>query len=68
MTVNITLNGEPRDVASGTTVAQLIEQLGMQSKFVAVERNLELVPRATHADCVLAESDRLEIVTLVGGG
>ena len=66
--MKITLNGEPRDVESGMTVAQLIEQLGMQPKFVAVERNLELVPRATHTDCVLAESDRLEIVTLVGGG
>lgn len=66
--MKITLNGEPRDVESGITVAQLIEELGMQPKFVAVERNLELVPRATHADCVLTEDDRLEVVTLVGGG
>lgn len=66
--VKITLNGDPRDVEPGTTVAELLEQLGMQPKFVAVERNLELVPRATHAECILNDADRLEIVTLVGGG
>lgn len=66
--MEITINGDPREVESGTTVAQLLEQLEMQPRFVAVERNLELVPRATHAECTLSDSDRLEIVTLVGGG
>lgn len=66
--MKITLNGDPRDLEPGTTVAQLIEQLGMKPKFVAVERNLELVPRATHAECVLSDGDQLEVVTLVGGG
>jgi len=49
-------------------VAILLEQLKMEPKYLAVERNLELVPRAEHGGCVLAEGDRLEIVTLVGGG
>ena len=66
--MEITLNGEPREIEPGTTVAQLLEQLGMQPRLLAVERNLELVPRATHAECTLSDSDRLEIVTLVGGG
>ena len=66
--MEITINGDPREVESGTTVAQLLEQLDMQPRFVAVERNLELIPRATHAECTLNDSDRLEIVTLVGGG
>lgn len=66
--VQITVNDEVRDVAAGTTIADLLEELGMRPKFVAVERNLELVPRARHAECELSENDRLEVVTLVGGG
>jgi sulfur carrier protein len=66
--VQITVNDEVRDVAAGTTIADLLEELGMRPKFVAVERNLELVPRARHAECELAENDKLEVVTLVGGG
>ena len=66
--MQITVNGEVRDIAAGTTVAGLLEELGMRPKFVAVERNLELIPRARHAECELAENDKLEVVTLVGGG
>ncbi len=66
--MQITVNDEVRDVAAGSTIADLLEELGMRPKFVAVERNLELVPRARHAECELAENDRLEVVTLVGGG
>ena len=66
--MQISINGEPRTVAAEITVADLLKELGMQSKYVAVERNLELVPRATHDECLLADGDRLEIVTLVGGG
>ncbi|MDA0284424.1 MAG: sulfur carrier protein ThiS [Planctomycetota bacterium] len=66
--MQITVNDEPRHVDSGTTIADLLTELGMRPKFVAVERNLELVPRARHAECELAENDRLEVVTLVGGG
>jgi len=66
--MQIIINDEPKQVESGTTVAQLLSQLGMQPRLVAVERNRELVPRAEHAQCVLEPDDRLEIVTLVGGG
>lgn len=66
--MQITINDESRDVPEGTTLAALLTELGRKAKFCAVERNRELVPRAEHADCVLAEGDRLEIVTLVGGG
>ncbi|MFT5324241.1 MAG: sulfur carrier protein [Planctomycetaceae bacterium] len=66
--MQITVNDEAREIAVGSTIADLLEELGMRPKFVAVERNLELVPRARHAECELAENDRLEVVTLVGGG
>lgn len=66
--MEITLNGEPRTVAPGLTVAGLIAELELQPKFLAVERNLQVVPQAQHAGCELAPGDRIEIVTLVGGG
>ncbi len=66
--MEISINGEPKTIDPETTLAGLIDQLGMQPRYLAVERNLELVPRSEHADCVLQQDDRLEIVTLVGGG
>ncbi len=66
--MQITVNDEAREVTAGSTIADLLEELGMRPKFVAVERNLELIPRARHAECELAENDKLEVVTLVGGG
>lgn len=66
--MQIVVNSEPRQAAEGTTVAQLLDQLGLGSKVVAVEVNLRLVPRPQHADCALCAGDRVEIVTLVGGG
>jgi sulfur carrier protein len=64
----VVVNGTPRPVARGTTVAGLIALLGLSDKRVAVERNREVVPRAKHAEVALASGDRLELVTLVGGG
>jgi len=66
--VEITLNGELRTVAQGLTVADLIAELELQPKFLAVERNLQVVPQSQHAGCRLAPGDQIEIVTLVGGG
>ena len=66
--MEISINGEAKTIDPETTLAGLIDQLGMQPRYLAVERNLELVPRNEHADCVLQQNDRLEIVTLVGGG
>ncbi len=66
--MEITVNEKLEDIKPGTSVAELLRQLSMQPRYVAVERNLQIVPRADHADCVLEPGDRLEIVTLVGGG
>jgi sulfur carrier protein len=66
--VTIAVNGSPRQVAAGTTVALLLAELGLDPRHLAVEVNLELVPRGTHARHELADGDRLEVVTLVGGG
>ncbi len=66
--MEIIVNGESRQVAEGATVAQLLQELGLSGRFVAVEVNLELVPHSQHAARSLAAGDRLEIVTLVGGG
>ena len=66
--VQITVNGQERDVAAGTTVDGLLKSLNVTTKAVAVERNLEIVPKADHVRCTLDSGDRLEIVTLVGGG
>jgi sulfur carrier protein len=66
--VDITFNGEPRRVADGATVAKLLAELGLTPAYVAVEINLELVPRAQHAARALAQGDQVEVVTLVGGG
>ena len=66
--MRIHVNEEPREVAAGSTVARLLGELGVTQPHVAVELNLEVVPRAQHAETVLRDGDRLEVVTLVGGG
>jgi sulfur carrier protein len=66
--MQIFINGKPREVEAGDTVATLLEALGLDPRQLAVERNLELVPRGKHAATPLAPGDRVEVVTLVGGG
>ncbi len=66
--IEVVINGQPRTVNQGTTIAGLIGELGLAGKPVAVERNREVVPRAQHAATELAAGDRLELVTFVGGG
>ena len=66
--IAVTINGEPREVPAGLTIAGLIDHLGLGGKRVAVERNKAIAPRATHAVVVLEDGDRLELVTFVGGG
>jgi len=72
MTVNETLsvriNGEERRVASGTSIAALIAELGLDAKRVAIERNLDIVPRSTFGQVEVEDGDRFEIVHFVGGG
>lgn len=65
---NIVLNGSPHVLKDGATVLDVLEAHGLQSAQVAVELNRDIVPRAEHASRTLAEEDRLEIVTFVGGG
>lgn len=66
--MQIQVNGEIQEVPEDFTVSELLTQLGLQPKYLAVERNLILIPREEHAACILQDGDRLEIVTLVGGG
>jgi thiamine biosynthesis protein ThiS len=66
--LEISVNGQAREVPDGSTVGDLILALEIEPRRVAVEVNLELVPREQHADHQLAPGDRLEVVTLVGGG
>lgn len=66
--IEIVVNGDPRQVDPGTTVAALVASLGLASEHVAVERNRVIVPRAEHAETALSAGDTLEIVTFVGGG
>ncbi len=66
--MTIQVNGDSRLIGDGVTVAQLLRELGVTAPHVAVELNLEVVPRAKHSDTLLHEGDRLEVVTLVGGG
>jgi sulfur carrier protein len=68
VSISVLVNGEPKEIAAGTTIAALLEGLRLKPRHVAVERNRNLVPRAEHAACLLETGDQLEIVTLVGGG
>jgi thiazole synthase len=67
-TNSITVNGEHRRVAKGLTIADLALELGLEPTKVAVERNMEIVPRSTLADTKIEDGDDFEIVTFVGGG
>ena len=66
--IAVVVNGEERQVPAGTTVLALVELLGLGGRKVAVEKNREVVPRAQHASELLADGDRIELVTFVGGG
>ena len=65
--MRIHVNGEPRDTRAETVLA-LVEELGLDVRKVAVERNLEIVPKSLHATTPVAEGDRFEMVVFVGGG
>jgi sulfur carrier protein len=66
--VQITVNGNGREIPAGVSVAELIGQLDLSTPHFAVEVNGEVVPRRKQAERPLAEGDRVEVVTLVGGG
>src|SRR4051812_36344851 len=67
-TISITVNGEHRRVTAGMTIAALALELGLAPEKVAVERNLEVVPRSTLGQVLVEDGDELEIVHFVGGG
>ena len=67
-TVTISVNGEHRRVPAGITIAALAAELGLSPTKVAVERNLEIVPRSTLGDVTIEDGNTFEIVTFVGGG
>ena len=68
MSISLTVNGEPRRIAAGATIADLARDLELNPAKVAVERNGIIVPRSTLGEVALAEGDVLEIVHFVGGG
>jgi sulfur carrier protein len=66
--ITVIVNGEPQNVPAGSTAGDLVAALGFAGRPLAVEVNEEVVPRMRLADCRLEAGDRLELVTLVGGG
>lgn len=66
--MNITLNGQTKQLNAVHTVQDLVMHLGYQDKRIAVERNGDIVPKSQHAHAALAEGDQIEIVVAVGGG
>jgi thiamine biosynthesis protein ThiS len=68
MMLTIVVNGEPQIVEPESTVSDLLKQLKMNPKFLAVELNRRVIPRGEHDRVRLVADDQLEIVTLVGGG
>jgi thiamine biosynthesis protein ThiS len=66
--VTITLNGESRTVPQGHSVRDLLGELRLDARYLAVEINRAVIPRARHVETLLQPGDIIEIVTLVGGG
>lgn len=66
--MNIIVNGETRQASAPITVAQLLSELNLPPRGVAVEVNLQIVPSTRHGEYQLQDGDRLEVVSLVGGG
>ena len=66
--MQLTINGESRAFSGVADVAGLVAALGLDTKKVAVERNLEIVPRSAYQRTPIADGDRIEIVHFIGGG
>ncbi|MCX5691360.1 MAG: sulfur carrier protein ThiS [Planctomycetota bacterium] len=66
--MTIILNGQPREVPDGISVRALIEEIGLGKSACAAEVNQQLVPRREHESRILLHDDRVELVSLVGGG
>lgn len=66
--MKVIVNGEPRQIPDGTTIAALIRELGLLKAACAAELNRSLIPKRDHERTELHDGDRIELVTLVGGG
>ena len=66
--VRIVVNGAPREFPAPLTFSQLLAELALAGRRVAIERNGEIVPRSSHAEARVADGDRIEVVVAVGGG
>jgi thiamine biosynthesis protein ThiS len=66
--MTVTINGERREIPEGLNIIALLEHLGMSNGRVAIERNLDILPRARWQETQVASNDRFEIVHFVGGG
>lgn len=66
--ISVRVNGEERSVVPGSTIAEMLTEIGINPLKVAVERNLEIVPRSTFGKVQVGDGDSFEIVHFVGGG
>ena len=66
--MEILVNGEFHTFKAGLSVADMLGELGLPLKKIAVERNLEVVPKSTYQDVVLETGDKIEIIHFIGGG
>lgn len=68
MTLAVTINGEEKQLDAPVSIAGLLASMKLPAEKVAVERNLDIVPRGTYGDTILSDGDRIEIVHFIGGG
>ena len=66
--LSVSVNGEPRRVSAGASIAAMLRELGLDPARIAVERNLAIIPRSTLEAVAVADGDTFEIVHFVGGG
>ena len=66
--IHIEFNGAPKEIDDGATVLDLLTHANIESRFCAVELNLDIVPKSDYASRLLQTGDKVEVVTLVGGG
>jgi sulfur carrier protein len=66
--ISVIINGEPRSFDRSLNCSELVGELGLAGRRIAMERNGEIVPRSQYGLCTLRDGDRLEIVVAVGGG
>lgn len=66
--MHIVFNGEPKEIEANTSLAELLVAMNLAPRPIAVELNLQVIPREGQASIVLRPGDKLEVVTLAGGG